>query len=249
MLKKSFSGLALAVAIVALFSSPLRAAVLYSNLAPNANLVGDYSIHGTNGAILDDVLIDNFVNNPTNQTAVQVSSVTVGILRDPGAAAATVTGYYGSTTTPANPNDFPILNNPQTQFGTVSIPAFAGASQTIELYTIVPTTPFTVALNLTDQPTFSEFAIGLRFSTPTGNGWAVAVPDSPDANLDGAWDANLINNTNAAYSLDFNGEPLYTTFMLEVNGVIVPEPMTAAGGALLLGALGLARLRGAGKSR
>ena len=86
MLSKLFVRCALALATVAIFSSPLCAAVLYSNLAPNSNLVGDYSIHGPNGAIFDDVLIDNFVNNPTNQAYAQVNSVTVGILRDPGAA-------------------------------------------------------------------------------------------------------------------------------------------------------------------
>jgi len=234
--KRSFSRtrralLAMAAAVggsLAVLSASSRAAVLYSNLSPEPSLIGDQSINGPNGAIFDDVLIDNFINNTSNLPQIEVGSVTVGILRQPGAGATTITGYWGTTTTPVNPTQFPILNNPQTSFGSVSIPAFAGATEAVEYFTITPASPFTVQLNLTDQPTFSEFAIGLSFSNTQANAWAVALPDTPDTNLDGAWDSNLVANTNAAYALEFNGNPIYTTFALEVNGTIVPEPGSVA---------------------
>jgi hypothetical protein len=237
MLLKYLTRQALVLSASLAICAPAGAAELYSNLVPDPNLRGDHSVNNANGAILDDVLVDNFINNTTNENFAQVSSVTVGILRDPGAGATTLTGYYGTTTTPVNPNDFPILNNPQTAFGTINVPAFAGSTQTVEFYTITPASPFVVPLNLTDQPTFSEFAIGLQFSNNTGNGWAVAQTDMPDANLDGAWDANLENTTNAAYAQEFNGEPIYTTFALEVNGVAVPEPATAGFVAVVAGLL------------
>jgi hypothetical protein len=129
------------------------------------------------------------------------------------------------------------LDNPQTAFGSVAVPAFLGGAKAVEYYTITPGSPFMVPLNLTDQPTFSEFAIGLHFSNQGPSAWALAVNDLPDTNLDGAWDSDLVNAVNASYSLQFGGNPIYTTFALEVNGQVFPEP--SALGAISVGFAGI----------
>jgi hypothetical protein len=230
--------LMMAGAVGVLAVSQSKAVVLYSNLVPTAELRGDQSINGPAGAILDDVLIDNTINNVSNLGYAQIDSVVVGLVRGVGAGPVDLTGYYGTTTTPLNPNAFPVLNEPQTAFGTVSVPAYTGLTKGVEYYTITPSSPFIVALNLTDQPTFSEFALGLNFSNQNPNGWVVANNNAPDTNLDGAWDSNLGASTNSSYSLQFQGNPIYTTVALQVNGSVVPEPagvgLIASGFALML---------------
>ena len=237
--------LIMAGAVAALASQQSKAVVLYSNLVPTTALTGDQSANGTSGAILDDVLIDNTVNNIGNLGYAQIDSVVVGLVRGVGAGSVTLTGYYGKTTTPLNVNAFPILNDPQTAFGSVSVPPYTGLTKGVEYYTITPASPFIVPLNLTDQPTFSEFALGLNFSNQSANGWVVANDNLPDTNLDGAWDSDLAGGTNSSYSLQFQGNPIYTTFALQVNGSAVPEP--ACLGLLATGALGLAARRRRGR--
>jgi len=190
-----------------------------------------------NGVLFDDVQIDT-LNNPLNQSTLAMTNATVGILREPGAGAVTITGYTASTITPANPTDFPGLNSSSVQlFGSVTLPAFTGPVEAVVPINIIPAGPVLVGLNLTDDPTFSEFAFGLSFSdAPPANTWNISQPNSPDANYDGGWDYNLLSQTSATFSEQYpDGRPLYTTFNLAVSGTMVPEPATL--GLLTLGLL------------
>src|SRR4051812_15167374 len=113
-------GCALIVAAFAAFMPGVsRGVVLYSNLTPNAALSGDQSVHGSAGAVMDDILIDNTINNPTNLAYAQISSVIVGLVRSPGAGPVTVGAFYGTTTTPLSATAFPVLDNPVSALGSV----------------------------------------------------------------------------------------------------------------------------------
>ncbi len=215
---------ALMSAVVGLFVvSNVQATILYSNSNALNPLVGDQSINGTNGAILDDVLVDNASANPLQQP-LAITAVTYGIIRDPGAPSVTLTGYRDTTTT-GYPN-FPTLNPPASTFGSVTLPAYTGGSSTVVPVTIgdAVNTLFTVNPEFTDQPGYGMFAVGLNFSTSAaGNSWAMASHDSVSANLDGAWDYAISSQTSAAYSL-----PEWTTFSMVVEGSPVPEPTSLA---------------------
>jgi len=231
---------AVVIGLLSFSATHSDAVILYSNLVPQAQLSGDQSVNGTSGAIFDDVLVDNLTVNTSNQNYAVIQSITVGILRNVGAGGVTVTAYRGTTTTPGNVNDFPILDDPQSAFGSVVLAPYAALAKGVEYYTITPATPLVVPLNLTDQPTFSEFAIGLSFSNQSANGWALAQTNLPDTNLDGAWDSDLLSQTNSNYALDNNGNPIQTTFALEINGY-VPEPAGAMGTLIFGGIAAISR--------
>lgn len=239
--------LMLAAGSVALLAAQEASATitLYSNMVAYSPSAGDRSIYGPHtgpglgGAILDDCLIPNVINPGLDP--IQVTNVTFGILRDPGAPGVTIEGVYASTTTPANPNDFPIMNNPVTAFGSATLLPYTGATTSM-VFVNIPCN-FTITPNFTDQPGYGELAIGLNLSNSgLGNNWQVALPGQGDANVDGAWDYSYALNANSAYALNdpnppFN--PIYTTFAMSVVGNVVPEPgaigMLAGGAMMLLG--------------
>jgi len=216
--------------------------VIYTNTVARIPLVGDQSAN-LPGVIFDDVLI----NQSTNQTfqPVTVSKVTYGILQEAGAPADTIRGYYATVFTPLNATDFPVLNNNSvTQFGIATLPANTTGARKLTTVDIMPSVPFTVPVNTTDQLFFSEFAIGLRFDLGRAgrNGWDVADPDAPNtsANYDGAWDYDVATSTSQTYSLGTAGNPIYTTFNVAITGSVVPEPTSAV---LLLAGSGLMLLK------
>src|SRR4051794_11123978 len=131
-----------AAAAVVLPVVAARASVGYSNLTPIDPLVGDQSFFKTNGAILDDVPIPAALN-PTGG-AVPVTPVTFGIIRDPNAPAATITGYYGTPTTVL---PYPVVNAPLPSFGSASLAAYGGSTSVVQQFTITPASPILVTPN------------------------------------------------------------------------------------------------------
>lgn len=242
MLRTASSKLSLA-AVATLATAGLAQAIpVYSLLTERVPFVGDRSQPVAAGtSIYDDVNIQDALLGAN--TAIRLDQVKVGILRDPGAPATTLTLSVAETN-PGVGSGFPSVVLPSTPIGTIAMPAFAGVVADVEVFDIIfaPGTGPIVNLEFGDQPGYGQFAVGVAFSNADPkNTWAIHdyVGTQLFLNLDGAWE-----NDGTAFSIDLPGTPpvpVYTTFMLGIDATPVPEP--AALSLLALGVVPMLRRR------
>lgn len=246
MFRTASSKLALAAVATLSTAGVSQAITVYSLLTPKdpPNFIGDRNVPVANGTyIYDDVNVDNALLG--SNTALRINQIRVGILRDPGAPATTVSFRLAETNPQVVP--FPILDSGTVQtIGSVGLSAYGGSVPTVELVDLIfpPATGPIVNLEFGDQPGYGQFAVGLAFNdTPSAspkNTWAIhdytIVPPQLYLNLDGAWSDSFV-----PYSLTFGGNDIYTTFMLGVDASPIPEPASLS--LLALGVVPMLRRR------
>lgn len=243
MFRTASSKLALAAVATLATTGVSQAITVYSLLTPKdpPNFIGDRNVPVANGTyIYDDVNVDNALLGVN--TALRINQIRVGILRDPGAPATTVSFRLAETNPQLVP--FPILDSGTVQtIGSVPLAAYSGGVPTVDLVDLIfaPGTGPIVNLEFADQPGYGQFAVGVAFGDNSPkNTWAVhdytLVPPQLYLNLDGAWSDSFV-----PYSLTFGGNDIYTTFMLGIDASPIPEPASLS--LLALGALPMLRRR------
>jgi hypothetical protein len=192
-------------------------------------------------AILDDIEINQALINPFH-LPMNITRVTFGIVQFPGATPVSITGYYSTTSPDADNDGFPEVDSPIHSFGTADIPEFNGNDPAVYNAVIGDglSTLFTITPNFTNLPGYGQFALGLSFSdTDTQNIWGVVDPNAKtDNSLVQAWFYDFGSAEGFSYQLtDEFDQPIDTTFLVTIEGSLVPEPATlalAAPGALIL---------------
>ncbi len=193
----------------------------------------------------DDVLIDNDLHNP-DHLPLSITRIIYGILREPGATETTLTAYWGTVDLPPVHDDPAILSSIH-PIKSVNLDAYTGMKPVIEFIPIGNgVTPlFTVTPNFNDVQFYGEFAVGLSSSSNDGyNPWAIANYThfvSP-ANFDWAWTYD--GGISDAYSLeDSFGNPIYTTYVLSVDGGISAQPASVPEPSLIFAVAAMAMRR------
>lgn len=217
---------------------PPTIVTLYTQTVARTPFAGDGS---STLIIFDDVLVDNSINPGLDWFA--VTAVTFGMDREPFAPSMYLSAYYTTTTTPANPGDPPILDGPPKLIGKLGANGSGNSPAAVVNAGISNgplTTLFAVKPNFTDHPGFGEFAIGLTFDYYNGlYNWALADENNLiNPNLSNAWVYDPSTHTYADAALvDQNNNPIYTTFLVTIEGRFVPEPASLS--VLAMGSMGL----------
>jgi hypothetical protein len=216
-----------------------NADVIYSQTDPFPGLAGD--ARDVDLAIFDDVVTD--IPNPFH-LPIAVTRVTYGIVRQVGAPAISVTGYYATTT---NAPEFPLLNVPVGLIDEVALPEFGESDPAVVNVSMGNgiDTLFSIQPDYGDplRPGSGEFAIGLQFSELDFENpisfWGIVDPTLVNGNpFPDAWEFDFALNEGFRYGI----EDINTTFLVTIEGQLVPEPTSLAllGG---IGILGLVRIR------